>query len=128
MGDERGDGGVGAFDHDRPDVVGGLLGVCGEEEPVRGRHVSSCDDVEVGEHFQRLSRGRVGAGRRLVLSLHFTSPAAHNSSTVRGLLPRNPADEPASVLLERIRAKRAAQPQPAPGRRTCLTLHRHAIY
>ena len=33
------------------------------------------------------------------------------------LVPQNPADEPASVLLERIKAQRAAAPKPKRGRK-----------
>ena len=48
--------------------------------------------------------------------------AAILAKAFRGeLVPQDPNDEPASVLLDRIRAERAAAPKPKRGRRTAAT-------
>jgi len=53
-----------------------------------------------------LVEGNGGRYTDRLLGLGLTPPSYER------LLPRNPAEEPATVLLERIRAERAAEPQP----------------
>jgi type I restriction enzyme, S subunit len=80
----------------------------------QGRIVAAID-----EHFSRLDavevtietlvgridrgRGRIGALRHAILTQAFSGK----------LVPQDPSDEPAAVLLERIAAARAAEPKPS---------------
>ncbi|WP_292083489.1 MULTISPECIES: restriction endonuclease subunit S [unclassified Brevundimonas] len=64
---------------------------------------------------------RVEAEARKALALIDRLETAILARAFRGeLVPQDPNDEPASVLLERIRARRAAEPKPKRGRRPKL--------
>lgn len=65
---------------------------------------------------------RLEAEARRALTLIDRLEAAILAKAFRGeLVPQDPNDEPASVLLERIRARRAAEPKAKRGRRPKLT-------
>jgi type I restriction enzyme, S subunit len=70
-----------------------------------GEAWSSSDQIE---QFIETELLRADRTRQAILKAAFSGK----------LLPQDPNDEPASVLLERIRAERAAKPRPARGRRT----------
>jgi type I restriction enzyme S subunit len=70
------------------------------------QHILSA--LSVAESSANACRAREGRLRHALLAEAFTGK----------LVPQGPADEPTSVLLERIRAERAAQPQARRGRRT----------
>lgn len=73
------------------------------------------DIVDLDENLSRLSeKCRAELDRTLTRSAHLRRSLLHRAFTGR-LVPQDPADEPASVLLDRIRAERAAQAQGAHG-------------
>lgn len=72
--------------------------------------------VRIETAFARADRLEAEAARAKALLDRLE--AAILAKAFRGeLVPQDPADEPASVLLDRIRAERAAAPKPKRGRR-----------
>ncbi len=71
---------------------------------------------EINMAFARADRLEAEAARARALLDRLES--AILAKAFRGeLVPQDPNDEPASVLLDRIRAERAASPKPKRGRR-----------
>lgn len=62
----------------------------------------------VGEASHVFDRNRAELNRSVLRASHLRRALLHRAFTGR-LVPRDPTDEPASVLLDRIRAERAAQ-------------------
>ncbi len=84
--------------------------------PVPELHVQDAVVEKIDRALAEIDRltAEAAAARRLIDRLD----QAILAKAFRGeLVPQDPADEPASVLLERIRAERAAAPKPSRGRR-----------
>lgn len=90
---------------------------------VKGLPLPQCSLVEMIEIVQRVKEAyswinRIVQEQGAANALLDTLDQAILAKAFRGaLVPQDPTDEPASVLLERIRAERAGQPKPKRGRR-----------
>jgi len=93
---------------------------------VRAFHIALPPIVEQREIVRRVQASlaracRLEAEAKKALALIDRLEAAILAKAFRGeLVPQDPNDEPASVLLERIRARRAAEPKAKRGRRPKL--------